>query len=101
MCRTLEKAKNQDRLPEDSTAILLKMQIGYEESRSEGGVLNADEYIRRVAPSMSRWVPAIRMEGSSMFLYELNEAFKNLLSVYGHITGPILNSPSFPKRATH
>jgi hypothetical protein len=27
----------------------------------------------------------------------LVEAFKNLLSVYGNFTGPIINSPSFAK----
>jgi hypothetical protein len=40
------------------------------------------------------------MEGKSILLYELVEAFKSLLSVYGNFTGPILNAPRFPKRCT-
>jgi hypothetical protein len=99
ICRTLEKAKLQSRLPEESAAILSEMQTAYSESRSKDGALNTDHYIRKVAPRLSFWVPAIPMEGRSILLYELVEAFKNLLAVYGHFAGPILNSlaASLPK----
>jgi len=73
------------------------MREAYNESKDDGGKLNTDEYIRRVAPSLAGWVPAIPME-RSILLYELVEAFKSLLSVYGNFHGPILKRPVFPKR---
>jgi hypothetical protein len=99
MCRTLEKAERRG-LPADSAGVLKVMQEAYKESQNERGRLNTDEYIRRVAPALSDWVPAIPMEGKSILLYELVEAFKSLLSVYGNFTGPILNAPRFPNRCT-
>jgi len=99
MCRTLEKAERRG-LPADSAGVLKVMQEAYKESQNERGRLNTDEYIRRVTPALSGRVPAIPMEGKSILLYELVEAFKSLLSVYGNFTGPILNAPRFPKRYT-
>jgi hypothetical protein len=99
MCRTLEKAERRG-LPADSAGVLKVMQEAYKESQNERGRLNTDEYIRRVAPALSDWVPAIPMEGKSILLYELVEAFKSLLSVYGNFAGPILNAPRFPNRCT-
>jgi hypothetical protein len=81
-------------------AVLKAMQEAYKESQNERGRLNTDKYIRRVAPALSGWVPAIPMEGKSILLYELVEAFKSLLSVYGNFTGPILRTPRFPKRGS-
>jgi len=89
MRRTLEKAERRG-LPVDSAGVLKVMQEAYKESQNERGRLNSDEYIRRVAPA-----PAIPMEGKSILLYELVEAFKSLLFVYGNFTGPILNPPRF------
>ena len=96
MCRTLEQVERQG-LPADSAAVLAAIREAYKESRDARGRLNTDEYIRRVAPALSGWVPAIPMEGRSFLLYELVEAFKNLLSVYGNFTGVILRVPHFLK----
>jgi hypothetical protein len=60
MCRTLEKAERRG-LPADSAGVLKVMQETYKESQNERGRLNTDEYIRRVAPALSDWVPAIPM----------------------------------------
>jgi len=96
ICRTLEKA-NRRPLREESLAVLTAMREAYNESKDDRGKLHTDEYIRRVAPSLTGWVPAIPME-RSILLYELVEAFKSLLSVYGNFHGPILKRPVFPKR---
>jgi hypothetical protein len=94
ICRTLERANSQHRLPDDALGVLSEMQLAYKGSQSKGGGLNTDEYIRRVASRLSFWVPTIPMEGRRILLYELVAAFKGLLSVYGNFTSPIINTLS-------
>jgi len=54
--------------------------------------IDVDEFIRKIAPRLTMWVPNIPLKGSSAPLFELIQAFKNLLAVYGDQTEPILNS---------
>jgi hypothetical protein len=67
MCRSLEKAERRG-LPADSAGVLKVMQEAYKESQNERGRLNTDEYIQRVAPALSDWVPAIDPDGGQKHL---------------------------------
>jgi Apea-like HEPN len=54
--------------------------------------IDLDAFIRKIAPRLPMWVPNIPFEGSDAPLFELIQAFKSLLSVYGDQTKPIINS---------
>ena len=53
--------------------------------------IDADSFIRRIAPKVSNWVPVLPVPNSSKLLFELLKVFKNLLSVYGQATKPIVS----------
>jgi len=53
--------------------------------------INPDAFIRRIAPRMSMWVPALPVPNTDKLLCELLKVFKNLAFVYGQATTPILN----------
>lgn len=72
--------------------IMQAMQRAYTEAREEGGKLNTDKYIRAVAPRLAFWTPVVPFAGKTVLLYEIIQAFKALLAVYGNYTGPILNT---------
>jgi len=90
VCRTLEKTDS-SKLSSESKAMLVKLYAAYT-SCSSGGKLNLDAYIRKIAPRLNFWVPASPMEGRSIALYELVQAFKILTVVYSNFTSPILNT---------
>jgi hypothetical protein len=73
-------------------AIKQAMEQAYIEAREPSGKLDTDKYIRTVAPLLTFWTPALPFAGKSVLLYEVVEAFKTLLVVYGNFTGPVLNS---------
>jgi hypothetical protein len=54
--------------------------------------IDLDAFIRKIAPRVALWTPTIPLKGSNALLYQLLQVFKNLLSVYGNETEPILNS---------
>ena len=99
ICTAISKALEKTHLTCRSDATGLEnikdaMQRAYNESREAHGKLNTDAYIRKVAPRLAFWTPAVPFAGKGIYLYEVVEAFKVLLSVYGNFTSPILNSIS-------
>ena len=64
----------------------------YAESRDASGKLDTDRYIRKVAPRFALLTPGVPFARRSIRLYEVVETLKQLLSVYGNFTSPILNS---------
>lgn len=83
-------AKRSDR--QELEGIMRAMQRAYTEAREQGGKLNTDKYIRAVAPRLAFWTPVVPFAGKTVLLYEIIQAFKALLAVYGNFTGPILNT---------
>jgi hypothetical protein len=91
VCRTLEKS-DPKKLSGESKAILPQLHAAFDASRTSTGKLDIDAYIRKVAPRLNFWAPGNAMEGRKIALYELIEAFKNLVAVYSNFTSPLLNT---------
>jgi hypothetical protein len=91
VCRTLEKT-DPEKLSSESKSILPQLHAAFDASRTPSGKLDTDAYVRKVTPRLSFWVPGTPMEGRSIALYELVQAFKTLVTVYSNFTSPILNS---------
>ncbi len=72
------------------SAVLQEFQDAY--SSSSKPKIDTDAFIRRIAPRLAMWVPNIPLKGGTAPMFELIQAFKNLLSVYAEHTEPILNS---------
>jgi hypothetical protein len=89
ICGVLEKAEAKY-VSAESAGILNHLHVSFD--RSSEGKLNVDAYLREVVPRLMMWVPAIPLEGGSIVLYELVEAFKNLVSVYSNFSHPIVNT---------
>jgi hypothetical protein len=88
--RTLEQLKEKECDSRNVEKMLEEFGEAY--SSSSTPKLDPNAYIRKIAPRLTMWVPAIPIQGSNALLYELIDAFKNLLSVYADKTEPILNS---------
>jgi hypothetical protein len=98
MCTATARVLEDASVPVKSDAkellsILALMQKAYLDSRGivPGDKLDTDAYIRKVAPRFTFWTPGLPI-ARDIFLYELIEAMKSLLVVYGNFTDPIPSS---------
>jgi hypothetical protein len=90
--RALEACDLTDRALE--RAVLEEMRTAYPASKDQSGRLDADAYIRKVAPRFRDWVPPLSV-ANDVLLFELIQVFKKLLTVYSNFSGkPILASLS-------
>jgi Apea-like HEPN len=90
ICLTAEESRQDESDGRKIGAMLQEFRSVY--AKCSSPKLDVDAYIRAIAPRLTMWVPPIPIKDSKSLLYELIQAFKNLLSVYTEQTGPILNS---------
>ena len=90
VCHTLEQLKENECDGRNVEAMLKEFREAY--SSCSTPKLDTNAYIRKIAPRLTMWVPALPIQGSNALLYELIDAFKHLLFIYGQQTEPVLNS---------
>jgi len=67
------------------------MHKAFRECRNDKGGLDMDAYLRVLAPRLPIFPSGLPFAGNSIRLYEVIDAIKALLTVYGNFTKPILN----------
>lgn len=88
ICRKMHRTlrARQNKLPPTYLSALNALQEAYEASRAAKGAVDIDIYLKQASPYLNDWFPYMPIEATRIPLYELVEAFKNLLVVYRRFT---------------